>query len=186
MRIGLQYRMQAPSYTPTESFSDSERNNAGGRSTVRTALLDAELSAVSLSITALISNLALVQRSDGKLKDAIVEPYHFSAASRAYVLGTKWNSRGLWASTLVYAVNDMVDQGGAAYICAVAHTSGSFATDYTAGKWQIFTSSATGTAVSFTPNSTISSTNVQAAIEEVDSKARAVGLPLLSALYGGF
>lgn len=178
--------MQAPTYTPTESFSDSERNNAGGRSTVRTSMLDSELSAVSLSITALISNLALIQRDDGRIKDAVVEPYNFSAASKAYVLGTKWNARGLWSSTQVYAVNDMVDQGGAAYICAAAHTSDSFATDYAAGKWQIFTSSATGTAVSFTPNSTIASTNVQAAIEEVDSKARAVGLPLLSALYGGF
>lgn len=178
--------MQAPTYTPTESFSDSERNNAGGRSTVRTALLDAELSGVSRSVNALIANLALIQRDDGRIKDASVEPYNFSAATKAYVLGTKWNARGLWANTQVYAVNDMVDQGGAAYICAIAHTSGVFATDYAAGKWQIFTSSATGSAVSFTPNTTISSTNVQSAIEEVDTKARAASLPVLSALYGGF
>lgn len=178
--------MQAPAYTPTESFSDSERNNAGGRSTVRTSMLDAEFSAVSLSIQALIANLALIQRSDGKIKDAIVEPYHFSAASKAYVLASKWNSRGLWSSTQIYAINDMVDQGGAAYICATAHTSGVFATDYAAGKWQIFTSSSTGSAVTFTPSTTISSTNVQTAIEEVDTKSRAASAPLLSALYGGF
>jgi len=178
--------MQAQTYTPTESFNDSERNNAGGRSTVRTAMLDAELSAVATSVNALISNLQLIQRDDGKIKDAIVEPYHLSSAARAYVLATKWNARGLWATSRAYAANDLVDQGGAAFICATAHTSGVFATDYSAGKWQIFTSSSGGSVVSFTPTATISATNVQAAIEEVDAESRAASNPVLSAFFGGF
>lgn len=178
--------MQPSIYTPSESFNDSERNNAGGRSTVRTAMLDAELTAIAQSINGLIANIKLLQRDDGKILDGIIEPYHLSTASKAYLLGTKWNARGLWATASVYALNDIIDQGGAAFICAISHTAGTFATDYAAGRWQLFTSSGTASAVTFTPTSTITSANAQAAIAEVDTNARAASSPLQSALFGGF
>lgn len=176
--------MQAPDYIPQTDFSDDELNNAGGRTMVRADRLDAELDDVSLSINAINENLQLIQRDDGKLRDEVVEPYSLSAATQAYVLATKWNARGLWASGQVYAVNDMVDYLGSAYICAVAHTSGVFATDYATGEWQIFVTAAMAGGVAFTPTANISSTDVQAAIEEVDANARAASSPLQAAFFG--
>jgi hypothetical protein len=117
-------------------------------------------------------------------QDGLVEYYNLSSACKAAVLATKWTSRGLWATATAYVVNDMVDVAGSSYICAVAHTSGTFATDYAAGKWQIFVAASTAGGVSFTPTTTVTSTTAQAAIEEVDTKLRAASLPVLSALYG--
>lgn len=177
--------MQAPKYTPTTDFSEDEANNTGGRSTVRTDRVDAELQNISTSTNALVDNLALIQRDDGKLTDGIVEPYNLSAATKAFALATKWNARGLWATAQDYAVNDMIDVNGAAYICAAAHTSSNFATDYAAGSWQVFTAAATAAAISFLATSNILSSDVQSAVVEVDTNARASSSPLLSALYGG-
>ena len=178
--------MQPPGYTPSTNFAADELANAGGRSTVRTDRVDAEFDAIEVTLDATLTNLAMLQRDDGALMDAIVQPFNLSATTKAYVLATKWNARGLWASGQNYAVSDLVDFNGAAYVCPVAHTSGVFATDYAAGKWQIFTNAANAGAVSFTPTTNISATNAQAAIEEVDTKARAASQPVLSAFYGGF
>jgi hypothetical protein len=51
-----------------------------------------------------------------------------------------YNNRGNWATATAYAISpaaDYVVQGGAVYACAVAHTSGTFATDLAAGKWYL-------------------------------------------------
>lgn len=64
--------MQAPPYNPRTDFSDDEQGNVAGRSTVRTALLDAELAAVATSVNALRGNLALIQRDDGQVRDLAV------------------------------------------------------------------------------------------------------------------
>lgn len=178
--------MQPTPYTPANNFADDERNNAGGRSTVRTDRLDTELEAIETTTDGLCANLALIQRDDGKLLDSLVEPYNLSASTKAYVLATKWTARGLWATATDYAVNDMVDVSGASYICATAHTSGVFATDYDAGKWQIFVTANNASAQAFTPTATIAALNTQAAIEEVDTELRASANPALSAFYGGF
>lgn len=148
--------------------------------------LNAELDAAALTIQGLRVNLALIQRDDGKFKDGSIEPSHFSAASLAMMLATKWNPRGLWVTARNYAVNDMVDVGGASYVCAVDHLSGVFAADYASGKWQVFSSIATAATTSFTPSIGVTSNSVQAAIEEVDTRSRRASLPILSAFFGGF
>lgn len=178
--------MQATPYTPSTNFADDERNNSGGRSTIRTDRLDAELVKIQTPLNQTIENLAQIQRDDGKLLDGLVEPYNLSASTKAYVLATKWTSKGLWATATAYVVNDMVDVSGASYICASDHTSGVFATDYAAGKWQIFVTANNAAAQAFTPTSTISAANTQSAIEEVDTESRNASNPALSALYGGF
>ena len=42
---------------------------------------------------------------------------------------------GIWVTSTAYQVTDMVFETDTFYSCAVAHTSGTFATDRTAGKW---------------------------------------------------
>lgn len=45
--------------------------------------------------------------------------------------------KGAWLTSTSYAVDDVVSNGGSSYICLIAHTSGTFATDLGAGKWQL-------------------------------------------------
>lgn len=42
-----------------------------------------------------------------------------------------------WATSTAYVVGDVVLQTNDAYYCATAHTSGTFATDLAASKWQV-------------------------------------------------
>jgi hypothetical protein len=44
---------------------------------------------------------------------------------------------GPWVTATAYALNDVVSNGGSSYICVEAHTSGTFATDLAAVKWEI-------------------------------------------------
>lgn len=52
------------------------------------------------------------------------------------IAGVEW--QGAWVTATAYVVNDVVRESGIAYICLVAHTSGTFATDLAAVKWEIF------------------------------------------------
>lgn len=51
------------------------------------------------------------------------------------VSGFNWE--GQWLTATAYQVGDVVQQEGSAYICVVAHTSGVFATDLAAFRWQL-------------------------------------------------
>ena len=57
---------------------------------------------------------------------------------KAYVDSKGYTWKGEWATSTTYAVNDTVEYNGSGYICIVAHTSGTFATDLSAGKWEMF------------------------------------------------
>lgn len=46
--------------------------------------------------------------------------------------------KGSWTTATSYVLNDLVRQDGNTYICLVAHTSGTFSTDLTALKWELF------------------------------------------------
>lgn len=129
---------QPTPYLQTTDFSNDEGNNVGGRSTVRTAMLDAELAAIALTIGQIRTNLSILQRDDTKVRDGFIELYNLSATARA-ALQLDFNPRGAWATATAYAVDDLVEQDNVSYLCLVAHTSGTFATDYTAAKWMVFT-----------------------------------------------
>lgn len=63
----------------------------------------------------------------------------FSILNQAnpYVVdGLNW--RGNWVTATSYKTGDIVQTNGIAYICIVAHTSGVFATDLAAVRWQVF------------------------------------------------
>lgn len=111
---------------------------------------DAELDAIEQTVDDLCANIAQIQRDDGGLFNGIVTPDSFSNASLLLIgAGTttgSWLPRGNWATATSYALRDFVNNGGQSYVCAVAHTSGTFATDLAAGKWVLC--SATGLASS--------------------------------------
>ena len=88
------------------------------------------------SIDAIIDFIQTALRSDGNLTNGIVRPESLSAATLA-LMGTEVSFEGTWVTATAYAVNDIVTESNKTYICIVAHTSGTFATDRAAGKWQL-------------------------------------------------
>jgi hypothetical protein len=100
---------QPTAYVKATNFAQDESGNVGGRSTVRTDRVDAELANIETTLGETLDNLALIQRDDGQLTDALVEYWNLSSACKAAVLATKWTARGLWATATAYVVNDMVD-----------------------------------------------------------------------------
>jgi hypothetical protein len=134
--------------------------------------LDSEFEAARTTINAINANLKLIQRSDGKLANASVGTDQIDATLTAIMGG--FNPRGAWATSTSYAVKDLVSNSGSSYVCAVAHTGGTFATDLAAGKWILVAGAggASASSVSFSPTGTLSSTDVQAAIAEAASEAQ--------------
>lgn len=46
--------------------------------------------------------------------------------------------QGAWETGVAYETGDLIQTAGSSYICTVAHTSGTFATDLGAGRWELF------------------------------------------------
>jgi hypothetical protein len=166
---------QPPNYVVQTNFNDDAADSVSGRSTVRPDAVDTELANIATSISALITNLSMIQRDDGKLVDAVVEVFNLSSdvltlmGSGGFTIS---NPLG-WLTATVYPARIIVTQGTGTYVSAVAHTAGVFATDLAAGKWaKIFdASSFAASGVTFTPTGTVASATVQAAIAEVASEA---------------
>jgi hypothetical protein len=178
---------QAPTYTRTTSFAQDEANNAGGRATVRTDRVDAELDNVGASINALRSNAALIQRDDGALRDLVVTPESLSAKTAAMFGGSDFEPRGTWAAGAFYAAKDLIENAGVIYVCLVSHTAAAlFATDRSAGKWQLVPGGQTADAIVFTPTATVAGPTVQDAVEQIDSSLRSLSLSDYAFNYGGF
>ena len=124
---------QPTQYTPTTDFSQQEANNASGRSTVNTAALDTEFANIETTLDQTLSNLELLQRDDGKLKDVIVDVY--TLAPDVLNLMGGFNLRGLWATATDYALNDICSNGAYTYACTTSHISGA---SFDASKWSQF------------------------------------------------
>lgn len=146
---------QPTPYTPSTNFAGQEDAGAGGRSTVATALLDAEFAAVKTTLDDVLTQLAKIQDDDDSLVNGYVDPNALSTATVDYVAaqlgsGNNWIFLGAWANDTKYTLNDIVEDGGASYICLVAHTSVSAATDtsintdLTAGNWGLLVASPSG------------------------------------------
>ncbi len=133
---------QPTPYEPTTDFSQEEANNVAGRSTVRTSALDAELSAVALTLAQILANLALLQRDDTKVANEIIHPDSLDANTKALMAG-KWNPRGPWAAGTDYRAGDLVTMERDSWVCTVDHTatsaystaSANFGADEGAGRW---------------------------------------------------
>lgn len=96
--------------------------------------LDADLAEHKASIDSTIDFVALALRSDGRLQNGSVRPESLSSGTLALITagGT---FIGAWLTATEYAVQDIVTESSRTYVCLVAHTSGTFATDLAAGKW---------------------------------------------------
>jgi len=176
--------MTAPvPYQQTFNFQQDEANAVAGRSTIRTAQLDTELANIAATLAGVLTNRSAIQRDDLELLDKIVKMHTLSPEVIALCgsAGFTVHDPVVWATGIAYPVRDMVTHSGATYVCAAAHTSGVFATDLAAGKWLVMfdPASYTASAIVNVPAGNITSSNVQAALNELDTikapAAEAVG-----------
>lgn len=134
--------MSAPTvYTISYDFTSFQSANPSAP--LPADRLEIELENIVTTTDEIISNLGLLQRSDGELSNSIVK-YDSLDVSVTGILSAGFTPKGNWTTSTSYVVGDLVKEGTNAYVCAVAHTSGTFATDETAGKWNL---SASTTAV---------------------------------------
>jgi hypothetical protein len=140
--------------------------------------LDAELNALLLTLQGVLANRVLIQRDDGAIKNDAVHPDSLSTATLLLIeaagsaTGLASLVRGLWVTATAYTIGQIVQNSTSSYICAVAHTSGTFNTDKAAGKWIILgeTAASGASAISFSPAGNIVAITIQAAIEELDAE----------------
>lgn len=169
---------QAPTYDRSTEFAQEERDNVGGRTQLRASRVDAELDRVATSINALQANQELNQRDDGEIRDQRVKLHTLASDVLALILVANGvTPRGAWAAGVQYQIKDLVSQSGNSYLAVTAHISGgSFAVDLAAGRWILISLGASpgASSIPFASTGTIAASNVQAAVEEVDTDLRAL------------
>jgi hypothetical protein len=180
---------QPTPYTRQTDFSEDERANVGGRSTVRTDKLDAELDALGTTANESAKNLGLIQRDDGALRDRVVTPESLSQATTLMIGGNGFRPRGRYAAGQSYQIRDMVEVEAGVYVCIEAvPTAADFNTERAAGKWQAFSASnnqaLTAAGLPFGPVAGIAATNAQAAIVETHDLAAEAKTKAEQALAG--
>lgn len=158
---------QPTAYNKTRNFSQWQAANPN---TVFTgADMDQEFGNIETTLDGTLDNLAMIQRDDGKLANQSVHQDAFSAAALS-LIASDWTPRGLWVTATAYVVGDVVEKSdGGSYVCATAHTSGVFATDHTAGKWIVISSSNIASSIVSTPVGNLAASNVQSALQELDA-----------------
>lgn len=125
--------MQPPPYVRFQSNNDYQTSHQLPGPALSGASLDVEFDRIKATLDGTLVNLALIQRSDGKLNNQSVSPDSLSSAVVQMIAG--WNPRGLWVTLTSYALKDMVQFGTDNYVCLVPHVAGVFVTDLAAGKW---------------------------------------------------
>ncbi len=123
------YGAQPTPYAPATDFTqfsvDFPTTQQSGSS------LDAEFNALQETTDEILANLALIQKDDGTLANASVGRAQLKAEVVAGI-----NTPADWVTATAYTVRDSVIKDDIWYWCTVAHTSGVFATDLGAGKWE--------------------------------------------------
>lgn len=125
---------QPPAYARQADFTDwsSEHPDTPQQG----VSMDAEFNAIVVTLAAVLSNLALVQRDDGALRNASVGIETVSAGLLALINASTGMHASAWLTATTYtAGTSWVSHSTGTYICATSHTSGTFATDLAAGKW---------------------------------------------------
>lgn len=117
----------APAYSPTTEFADFNPSAFPNLGTD----LDTEFNNLNTTLDAVQLNIADVRRSDGALKNGIVRQESLHSEIYAGL-----NTPGVWVTATAYVLRDSVVRDGVFYKCIVAHTSGTFATDLAALKWE--------------------------------------------------
>lgn len=129
--------------------------------------LDVDYDRIKVVCDAIVAALADVRRDDGGVKNTSIGVDQLKTEVLTLLDGV--TPRGAWASLATYARCDLVREANVLYFALVAHTSGVFATDLATGKWMAISAATNASSVANVPAGTISATDVQAALNELDA-----------------
>lgn len=161
--------------------------------------LDADFNEVVRVLNSVLAQLQLIQRDDGDIRNLTVHSDAFTSDALALMAGSSvasdidWRPRGAWVTSTLYEVGNIIETGttAVAYVCAVEHVAGTFATDYANHKWVVLSSPRTllsadiTTALGFTPVNVAGDTMLGALTLVTGSKiGGASGMTFSDALLG--
>lgn len=115
---------------PEIQTSYTAEEQALGNGTLPGQELDVDLASIRASVTAIIEFLKTSLRSDGRLANGSVTQ---DALASSILIG--FDPPAPWATGVAYTTRSTVFEGFGFYLCTVAHTSGTFATDLASGRW---------------------------------------------------
>ena len=118
---------QPRAYSITTNFNDYTTTNPSDPHPG--SKFDTEFTEIKQNLDDLNSNIALLQRDDGKLKNEAVHKDGFDQDSLALIGLSGYTVRGAWAAATAYAVGDIVTRNDSTYLNSTAHTSDTFAND---------------------------------------------------------
>ncbi len=115
---------QPPEYTRSTNFNDFSTSNPS--SPHQGSSLDAEFNDIKTTTDTIRTNLALLQRDDGKLANLAVHAESLSNAVLTLIKATSngYGVKGAWTTDTAYAIGDLVESSQATYLCFEAHQSG--------------------------------------------------------------
>lgn len=157
---------QPTAYNKSQDFAGVQSGNT--LAPIPGIYFDIEFALVETTVDEICTNLALIQRDDGLLKNSSVHPDALNSTVVAMI--GNWLPRGPWLTGTTYAVRDMVTSDNRLYVAVAGHVAGTFSADLVAGKWQLVSTPTAADAVSNTPAGSISAITVQGAIDELDAE----------------
>lgn len=115
---------QPTAYTRQYNFTDFQSSSPSDP--LPATQVDGELNQVKTNLDGINTNIALLQRDDGKLANNSVGTQQFGVDALTLIgaSGSGFNIRGVWGATTAYAIGDIVESSQATYYCITAHTSG--------------------------------------------------------------
>lgn len=158
---------QPPAFNRSFSFTNFQA--ASPTTPPPGSALDGELNNAKRTLDAVLRNLALIQRDDGAIANASVG---FDQLKTEVPLG--FNVPVVWTTATAYTANSStVFNGSGYYRCLVTHTSGTFATDLAALKWQLIVDLSAvplvnASQIAVTPSGLLT-TNAQTSLQALDA-----------------
>lgn len=158
---------QPPAYSRAYSFTNFQAANPS--LPIPGSQIDIELNNAKATLDATLANLKLIQRDDGGVKNASIG---YDQLKTEIVLG--FNAPSVWLTGTAYTANSStVFNGSGFYRCLVTHTSGVFATDLAAVKWQLIVNLAgvplvSASQIAVTPSGSLT-TDVQGSLQALDT-----------------
>jgi hypothetical protein len=153
----------------TRAFSFSNFQAQNPSTPLPASPLEQEFNNAKATLDAVLANLALIQRDDGALKNASVGLDQLKAE-----VPVGFNVPVVWTTATAYiAGSSTVFNGAGFYRCLVSHTSGVFATDLAAAKWQLIADLSSvplknASQIAVTPSGTVTS-DAQTSLQALDS-----------------
>ena len=120
----------APTYNRVYNFTNYQASNPA--TPLPASQVDAELSAIKITLDATLQNLSLIQKSDGTLANNIV-----GTAQLSTVGSFGFNFRGPWATGVTYAQGDGAFYNYIFYVANLPHVAGVTTPNNDATNWRV-------------------------------------------------